>query len=395
MPAPARVFLVFLFAYFLSYFFRSANAVIAPDLSRDLSLSPAQLGFMTSLFYLTFAVVQIPLGGLLDRFGPRFVHPSLMLFGAAGSLIYANAHSFAALSLGRALLGVGMAAGLMASLKAFSLWFPKERFASVSSLFVALGGSGAIVASRPLVELNQALGWRGVFTWGALVIVLAALLVAALVRNAPAGNALPSSSQASSAQLWRTQALWRIGFLNFVLGGGFLAWQTLWGGDYLYKVREMAGLEVGNLLFVFSLSALFGFLLCGPLSERFGIGRLLLGGGVSFTAALALLAFWPWLPKPLLYLPYMVMGFTGAFNILGLSQARLLYPAGLTGRVVTAINFMGFIGTFLLQWGMGQVVGARGYPTAFLIWLVLLIMALAFYWPLAKPKSSGGTARPA
>ncbi len=395
MPAPARVFLVFLFAYFLSYFFRSANAVIAPDLSRDLSLSPAQLGFMTSLFYLTFAVVQIPLGGLLDRFGPRFVHPSLMLFGAAGSLIYANAHSFAALSLGRALLGVGMAAGLMASLKAFSLWFPKERFASVSSLFVALGGSGAIVASRPLVELNQALGWRGVFTWGALVIVLAALLVAALVRNAPAGTALPSSSQASSAQLWRTQALWRIGFLNFVLGGGFLAWQTLWGGDYLYKVREMAGLEVGNLLFVFSLSALFGFLLCGPLSERFGIGRLLLGGGVSFTAALALLAFWPWLPKPLLYLPYMVMGFTGAFNILGLSQARLLYPAGLTGRVVTAINFMGFIGTFLLQWGMGQVVGARGYPTAFLIWLVLLIMALAFYWPLAKPKSSGGTARPA
>ncbi|WP_119314370.1 MFS transporter, partial [Calidithermus terrae] len=106
MPAALRVFVVLLLAYFLSYFFRSANAVISADLQRDLGLSPAQLGLMTSLFYLAFALVNLPLGSLLDRYGPRFVHPALMLAGAAGAYVFANAQSFEVLSLGRALLGV-------------------------------------------------------------------------------------------------------------------------------------------------------------------------------------------------------------------------------------------------------------------------------------------------
>jgi sugar phosphate permease len=384
MPAAFRIFAILLLAYFLSYFFRATNAVISPDLRRDLGLTSAELGLMTSLFYLTFAMAQLPLGALLDRFGPRFVHPALMLLGAAGALIFASAQDFVTLSAGRALLGIGFAAALMGALKAFSLWFPAHRYASISSLYVALGASGAIAASSPLAWLKEQIGWRGVFEWGALVIVLVALVVALGVRNAPKGMALPRSTQAGNASLiWRSSQFWRMGWLNFMVGGGFLAWQTLWGGDFLFKVRGLGSLEVGSVLFTFSLAALLGFLLCGPLADRWGLPRVVLSASLGFTLGPLLLALWPQMPAWGLYLIYGLMGFTGAFNILSLAQARLAFPTELTGRAVTAINFMGFMGVFLLQWGMGVVLGLSDYSTALLVWATLIALAIVGYLPLA------------
>lgn len=385
MPAAFRLFLVFLLGYFLSYFFRSTNAIIAPDLMRDLALSPQQLGLMTSLFYLSFALANLPLGSLLDRYGPRFVHPALMLVGAVGALVFANAQNLTVLTLGRVLLGVGFAAALMGAMKAFSLWFPKERFASISSVYVALGGMGAIAASSPLALLKAQLGWRGVFEWGALVIVGVAVLIALLVRNTPPGVALPrSGASGSAAQIWGNPTFWRIGWINFVVGGGFLAWQTLWGGAYLYKVRGMESLEVGSVLFAFSLAAVFGFFFCGILADRFGLPKVYLVASSLMALAVLALALWPSLPSALLYAIYPLMGFCGGFNILSLAQARLIFPPELTGRAATAVNFMGFIGVFLLQWGMGIMVEGSGYPLALLVWGVLLISALVVYFPLTR-----------
>lgn len=384
--APAlRVFVILLLSYFLSYFFRSANAVISNDLMRDLSLTSAQLGLMTSLFYLAFALANLPLGSLLDRYGPRFVHPALMLMGAVGALVFAGAQDFITLSVGRAMLGIGFAAGLMGAMKAFSLWFAKERYASISSVYVALGGLGAIAAATPLALLKAQLGWRGVFEWGALVILLVAAMVAIFARNAPPGVALPRGGQAGSAALiWSNPTFWRIAWINFTLGGGFLAWQTLWGGAYLFKVRGLESVEVGNYLFVFSLGGILGFFLCGILADRFGLPRVYITAGILMTLAVATLALWTTMPITLVYPIYALIGFTGGFNILSLAQGRLIFPPELTGRATTAINFMGFIGVFLLQWGMGLVVEAWGYPSALLIWTVLLISAVLGYAPLAR-----------
>lgn len=381
--AALRIFVVLLLSYFLSYFFRSANAVISNDLMRDLNLTSAQLGLMTSLFYLAFALANLPLGSLLDRYGPRFVHPALMLMGAVGALAFANAHDFITLSVGRAMLGIGFAAALMGALKAFSLWFPRQRYASISSVYVALGGLGAIAAATPLALLKEQLGWRGVFEWGALVILVIASIVATFARNAPPGVALPKSSRGGSAAvIWRNPIFWRIAWMNFTLGGGFLAWQTLWGGAYLFKVRGLESVEVGNYLFVFSLGGILGFFLCGILADRFGLPRVFLSAGMVMTIAVATLAFWTTMPLAFIYPSYALIGFTGGFNILSLAQGRLIFPPELTGRATTAINFMGFIGVFLLQWGMGLVVGAYGYPAALTLWFLLMASAVTIYFPL-------------
>lgn len=382
MSAAWRVFLVFLLAYFLSYFFRSANAVLAPDLSRDLALSPAQLGLMTSLFYLSFALVQIPLGPLLDRYGPRAVTPGLMLVGSAGSLIFGGAQSFVVLALGRVLLGIGFAGVLMGAMKAFSLWFPSTRYATASSLLVALGSTGALVAATPLALLKETVGWRGVFEGGSLVILAVAIMVALLARNTPPEVPWPKGSGGGGFAVWRNPQLMRIAFLGFSITGGLLAFQTLWGGAFLYA-QGLGALEVGNLLFLFSLLASLGFLVMGVLADRLGIARVTAGASLVFAGGLLGLAFFGGVfPDWTFYLIYPLLGFCGGANILTLAHARLIFPPELTARATTTVNLFGIGGTFLLQWWMGVLVGVWGYPLALGFVGGLLLVALWAYRPL-------------
>ncbi len=377
----ARVFFLFTLGYFLSYFYRSANAVLSKDLSQELGLGPGELGFMTSLFYLAFAAVQLPLGSLLDRLGPRRVTPALLLVAALGSVVFGLAPSFAVLALGRALIGVGMAAALMGSLKAFSLWFPKN-YATVSTLLVGLGATGGLMAATPLALLKEALGWRGVFLLGALVVALVALALYLGVRNAPPGVAWPKDGGPGGlGEVLRNGRLLRVAFLAFAFAGGFLALQTLWAGAYAYALG-LTALQVGNLLFLYSGMAVLGFLVSGYLADRLGTARVLLLSALLFALGLLLLLL------KLLAPAYALLGFFGAFNILTLTQARELVAGHLVGRGTTLVNLFGIGGTFLLQWGVGVAVGTLGYAFAFGGLLALLLLALALYLPLLH-KSSG------
>ncbi|MGC8877338.1 MFS transporter [Thermus sp.] len=372
-----RVFLLFTLGYFLSYFYRSANAVLAKDLSQELGLGPAELGFMTSLFYLAFASVQLPLGGLLDRLGPRLVTPSLLLVAALGSLVFGLAQSFALLALGRALIGVGMAAALMGSMRAFSLWFPKN-YATVSTLLVGLGATGGLLAATPLALLKEAVGWRGVFLLGAFVVALVALTLYLGVRNAPPGVAWPKDGGPGGLrEVLRNGKLLRVAFLAFAFAGGFLSLQTLWAGAYAYHLG-LEALEVGNLLFLYSGLAVLGFLASGYLADRLGTARVLLASALLFALGLLLLLL------KLLAPAYALLGFFGAFNILTLTQARELVAVHLVGRGTTLVNLFGIGGTFLLQWGLGVAVGALGYALAFGGLLALLLLALILYLPLLQ-----------
>jgi MFS family permease len=148
MSPRTTLFGLYLGAYGLSYFFRSANAVIAGDLRADFDLDAGHLGLMTSTFFAALALAQLPLGSALDRWGERLVVPVLMASAAVGALVFATAGTVASLTLGRALLGLGFAAVLMGALKAFGTWFPDHRFATASSLLVGIGTSGRCWRAR-------------------------------------------------------------------------------------------------------------------------------------------------------------------------------------------------------------------------------------------------------
>ena len=126
------VFAPFAAGYFLSFFFRNVNAVISKDLAREFELAPSELGFLTSMYLLAFAAFQLPLGVLLDRYGPRRVVAALFCVAAAGAATFALATDITLLSVGRALIGLGVSAGLMGAIKAFTLWFPLSRLATLN-----------------------------------------------------------------------------------------------------------------------------------------------------------------------------------------------------------------------------------------------------------------------
>ena len=397
MSRRATVFALFTAAYFFSYFFRSANAVIAGDLARELQLDAGQLGLLTSLFFATFAAIQLPMGVWLDRWGSRWVTPSLMFIGAAGSLVFGLAQGFVPLAIGRALIGVGMAGVLMGSLKIFSQWFSLNRFATVSGSMVGICALGALAASSPLAWLNAMIGWRAVFLIGAGATALVAASIMLWTRNTPPG--VPwTGGQATTGGLttvFRDRRFWHMAPLSFFLAGVAMGFQGLWAGPYLFDVHGMAQLPAGNVLLWMAIGLAIGFLASGQLADRFGIALVTVIASALFALTQFALALHP--PVEWVVLLYAIFGFAGAFNIMIVTQARQIFPLHMTGKAVTAINLFAIGGTFLLQWWMGLIIGLfptdtagayppQAYTVALLVTGIGTTVTWLWYLPMLRMK---------
>ena len=400
------IFALFSIAYFLSYFFRSTNAVIAPDLSAEMGLNAAQLGLMTSLFFATFAAVQIPLGVWLDKWGARRVTPGLMVTAVIGSILFATATSFTQLAIARALIGIGMAGVLMGSLKILSQWFSAERYGTATGLLVGLGASGALFAATPLAQLNQAIGWRMVFWIGAGITAVIILAIFIFARDTPLGQTQTSNNPDSGSlrDVFGDTRLWRIIPLNFFFAGTILSFQGLWAGPYLFDVLNLNDIQAGNVLLWLSGSAVVGFVIAGWLGDQFGLAKMVLIAGAFFVFSQFVLAFHP--PRALIVPVYALFGFSGGFNVIIMAHTRHLFPLHLTGKAVTAVNLFGIGGTFLLQWTGGLIVDQfprsatgqyppQAYTAALLVTAVGGLLTLFWYWPLVNgrvaPKASLNT----
>lgn len=401
-PRVLAIFVSFAVAHFLSVFLRSTNAAIAPDLSRDLSLTAAELGLMTSLYYVCFALVQLPLGVALDRFGARRVTSSMMLITVGGCLLFASASSLASAALGRALIGVGMATVLMGAMQIFSQWFPSNRVATVSGFMTGLSSLGGMLASTPLSWMNETLGWRVIFLSMAPLVLLSAVTLVVIVRErkpeTPPTQPVAARTQVGFSQIFRDSRFWRIGMTCFFLFGTMQAVQSLWAGPYLFDVLRLGSIEVGNVLLALNIGLVIGYFNSGWLSDRYGVLPVVIIVGVFFLFCLLSLALLGlWMPVSLIMLVLAIFGFCGSFNMVLLSQVRTMFPPEMTGRALTAVNMLAFVGTALLQWAMGVIIGlfepsadghypVSAYTTVFLLIAVAFGLALSWYMTLRREK---------
>ncbi|MCB1744221.1 MAG: MFS transporter [Gammaproteobacteria bacterium] len=408
-----RVFVPFAAGYFFSYMVRNVNAVIAPDLSTDLGVGAASLGLLTSVYFLTFAGFQLPLGILLDRYGPRRVNAVLLMLAAAGSAVIAFSPSFAGVLLGRALIGVGVSAALMASLKATTLWFSSERLPLVNACIMTAGGLGALCATRPVEAMLAFTDWRGVFQIFALLAAVAAVLVWTMVprRAQELGRESPPAFAdlvAGLLSIYRSAAFWRIAPAATALHAALLSMQGLWAGPWMSDVAGLDRDTVAAHLFFVALSLVAGFFLSGALAERLqriGIRTLDTAIGCAIVFMLFQLALVLELPVPglLLWCGFACFGASGILFFTHLSQ---IWPPALAGRVVTALNLLVFGGAFAAQWGIGAIIeltavagdsGAGqgytplGYGLAF--GSVLLLQAICFVWLVWRPAVPAPSAR--
>ena len=355
-----RIFLPFAAGYYFSYFLRNVNAVIAPELTRELGVSAADLGLLTSAYLLAFGAVQLPLGLALDRYGARRVEAFLLLIAAAGCALFAAGHSLTELAVARALIGLGVSACLMASFKAFSQWFGVGRQASLNAAIMAAGGLGALTASTPLSWAIPQFGWRAVFV--ALAVAGAAVAVAIFSTPDKTGNAQtePLRTQlAGLADILSSRAFWRYAPQSTLIVGGFLALQGLWAVPWL---MNFSGLERGaaaHHLLLMGSGKLVGFLSLAfgiaPLAKR-GIAPLaVLQTGMGFGLIATLLIVLGVGPSEPLWFCFGLV-----FSVGNLAYALLQghYTGALAGRVNTALNLTVFVGAFIMQWGFGAAVDA-------------------------------------
>src|SRR3989475_12303219 len=263
------VFCPFAAGYYLSYFYRYVNAVIARDLVQDFGLAPGDLGLLTSAYFLAFAAFQLPLGVLLDRFGPRRCAAALMCVAAAGALTFGLAQDLAMLSAGRALIGLGVSAGLMGSIKAFTLWFPRERLTAPSGWMIALGSLGALSATAPVQALLGSFGWRTLFVVLALLSLAAALLIFFVVpeRELPGRGETWSEQFRMIAKIFSRLDFWRLTAPLVLSQATFQALQGLWFAPWLADVHGFSRAAAAEYLFASALAYLVASVLLGQLTE--------------------------------------------------------------------------------------------------------------------------------
>ena len=393
------VFGPFAAGYFLSFFFRNVNAVISKDLTAEFALSPSDLGFLTSMYLLSFAAIQLPLGVLLDRYGPRRVVAALLCVAAAGALIFALARDFTMLSIGRALIGLGVSAGLMGAIKAFTLWFPLSRLATLNGLYLAAGGIGAVSATAPAEAILGAFGWRALFglTCGLSVAVAALVFFVVPEKELPGKGETLRDQVRAFGTIFSSGVFWRIALPLVVCHAAYLALQGLWLGPWLYDVAGEAREGVAGYLFATALAYMAGSIFFGVAADRFSerVSRLTVYK-LGLCVSLAMFALLAARVQSGLGVILAVYGFTSISAALAYALLTPLFAPALTGRLSTASNVLMFGFSFLFQWGVGAVLklypvaegryAPEGYSAALGLLAALQLATLLWLLPLRQPR---------
>ena len=365
---PGQAYLIFAVlcaGFFASQFYRVSNAVIAPELMRTLDISAEQMGIVTGTFFLTFAAAQLPAGILLDRFGPRRTIPGFFVVAVVGSVVFATAEGVTDLALGRGLIGVGCAAGLMGALVAIARWFPANRFAAMSSLLYTLGGVGFLLATTPLAWASATIGWRGAFWLMAAVTALLSLLLYSVVRDAPTGHVTAARQRETAHEIWAginavvNRQILYICAIQFVNYGTVLAVVGLWAGPYLNDVHGLDGIARGNVLLLFNISMLVGVLSFSVIERWINSRKWTIGAGAFISAALLFtLALTPQMSLQVAVVMLVLFALASSYIMLIHAHARALLPDHLVGRGLTLQNLAVFLGVFVIQSITGFIVGS-------------------------------------
>ncbi len=390
----ARVFLPFVAGYYVSYAFRSVNALLGPQIAAEFGFGAADLGLLTGVYFLAFGLVQVPFGLLLDRYGPRRVDAGLLLIAAAGTVIFATAQSFAGVVVGRALIGLGVSVCLMASFQAFILWYPVDRIATLNSLAFAVGILGAITVSVPLEAALRFVGWRTIMLGFSVVTLAAAAAIFFVVPEHRRGESRTSLRAALDVVrlLVADPGFRRTVVMVSTTQCAAVALYTLWIATWL---RDVAGFDrpaVGRALLVVSLALIAGYLFFGRAADAFARrGRSevpLVAGGLAVSSATLFLLAWG-VTSGALWL-WAVFIFSSSAATLSYSIVSRRFPREMAGRVNTTLNTFIFTAMFLGQWAVGLVLqrwpatgtgyAAEAYGWALGALWVVQLAGLTWYW---------------
>lgn len=357
---PVSLFLAFAFGYFLGHLFRVINAVVGPAISAELGIDTAALGFLTSVYFLAFAAAQLPLGMLLDRFGANRVQGVLLTVAAAGAVVFALGDDIVSLSIGRALIGLGVSSGLMAAFKAYSERLPAARLPLANGLHLAAGSLGVLVGGLPVELAMTAIGWRGVFMCLAVLSLIAAAVLFFGVSDIAEPRRRDSfrSLIGGVVTVVGSSPFIRLAPLSVATQASGLALIALWVGPWLRNVAGYPPAEAATVLSLIGVAMIAGYVLCGLATNKLislgvPLPVVMIGGYLLYFATQpVIILIEPAWSAPV-WLVFALLVSTGTLSYPALAAH---FPGAMTGRVHTALNFLVFAAAFAFQWVFGVVV---------------------------------------
>ncbi len=396
------VFLVFACGYFLSTLIRAVTATLSPVLTKEFDLTSSDLGLLAGGYFFGFAMMQLPLGKLLDRFGPKNVILCFLTLAVFGCVWFSLANSFVELLAARVLCGVGVSACLMSALTGYRRWFESGILIRANSWMLMIGSLGMVTATLPVQWLMPVLGWRPLF-WGLAGMVIIAMVL--IVLHVPKWEVLEIKKEKGAVvdrgykEVWGNPFFRRVVPIGFVCYGGFLAMQTLWATPWMIRVGGYSPMEAAQSMFAINVGTLISFWAWGamiPWLERHGYGVIyLLKRGLFVTLVLLAIIIGIGDKYPSWIATLWVL-YCMACTTVSLAQPAvgLAFPETLVGRGLSAYNLVIFFGIFAVQWGVGLCIDLFGWMGLSVIaafkssMLVYFVLAVASYIYMLQTKTS-------
>ena len=392
------VFFVFAFGYFISCLLRAITATLSPVLTSEFNLLAADLGLLAGGYFLGFACMQIPLGYLLDKYGPKKIVTSFLFIALIGIISFALAKSFSGLLISRILIGVGVSACLMAPLTGYRIWYAENQQQRANSWMLMVASLGFLSSTLPVQLLLPSFGWRWIFGGIALLTLLSILLMLLFIPNwnLNKNRVLENSEKTGSlSDVWKNRffiSVIPMGLFNY---GGLMAIQTLWAGPWMIRVSGYTPLESATGLFWINVTMLISFFLWGYFLPKinsigFSATRILkLGLPVGFLVMLTIILLGP--KAGAFYITMFIL--SSIFLSVTQPAVGLSFAGHSAGKALTSFNLLIFAGTFVMQWLMGfviDIVKSLGhseifaFKSAFSVFLILSIISYIFFLVLNK-----------
>ncbi len=348
--------------YAYEYILRISPNVMSTQLMQYYDINGIALGNLSAFYYYAYTPMQLPVGVLMDRFGPRRLLTVACAFCAVGSYLFASSHFLSVAGLGRFLVGFGSAFAFVGVLKLATIWLPPDKFAAISGFTSALGAVGAVFGEISMTRLVEDIGWRQTVTITAAAGVILAVVIAFVVKDGKHREVSEGSHEPLDIpriclgfwQILKNKHIWLNGIIGCLLYLPASAFAELWGKGYLQGAHHLSNTSAAagiSLVFL-------GFAIGGPLfgwwSDHIGKRKPPMILGSIFAAILVTLVLYiPNLPTQVLYVLLFFFGMSFGCQIIVFPIGRELSPSNLAGTALAVTNMLVMLGGVIFQPAIG------------------------------------------
>jgi len=353
--------------YFFEFMLQVSPSVMVPNLMRSFDVTARNLGLLASTYFFVYAPMQLPVGILLDRFGPRRLLLVAAMTCTLGAFLFSIATSFALAVISRGLIGFGSAFAIVGCMKVISNWFPANRFAMMLGLVVMIGMLGAVFGQAPLAILVTHFDWRHTMQILAIAGCLIVILMFFILHDHPESKIQPfepSDTETQIAQLFkglklviRNSQTWLASVYGCLMFAPTLAFAGLWGVPFLEQAYSLSpSVAAANVSLIF-IGWAVGSPLAGWISDQVGRRKITMySGTLGALVCISAVIYLPTMPIFLLQVSLFLFGVFSSGFLMAFPIVKEINPPDYNATAMGFVNTLNSFGGAILQPLVGMLL---------------------------------------